>query len=347
MTRGARNGRARAGFTLIEAVVVLAVIGILLALVVPAVMVARESAWKAECANRLKQLGIALHSHQSIYNHFPSPMPPRTFRGGSSFANFDSISGYYELLPFLELVSVYNSINTGYAYRGFHLEFQADHPHNQTAFSTRLSHFVCPSDNKKNSSEGKGPNSFRFNVGLSDPFIDAGSPKAGAFEGLIFLAPSEFRDGLSRTVGMSERLLSDPIHAGYFDRNRDYWCAGVVRLIDTTDADSTLRVCRSLQDEPYYYVSKMGYSWMMAGPVNMWYNHVAPPNEKWPDCSTGHGNMSDPYYCHTCSIAARSVHYGGVHGLMMDGGVRFVGNGIDLQVWRAMGTRSGGESFSN
>ncbi|RUL87773.1 DUF1559 family PulG-like putative transporter [Tautonia sociabilis] len=346
MTRVARNARSRAGFTLIEALVVISVVGILVALLVPAVMFAREAASKAECSIRLKQLGIALHSHQSMYNRFPAPMPARSIRRGNSFASYDSISGYYEMLPFLDLVSLYNSINTGYENTEGRTEFSALHPANRSAYGTMISHFVCPSDNI-NSSSVNGPSSFRFNVGLSDPVRFARSPKAGAFEPTRSLAPSDYRDGVSLTVGMSERLLSEQSHGGHFDRRRDYWCAGAVDLIDISVDDNTLSVCRSMRHDPKDHISEMGNSWMMGGAVYTWYNHVAPPNEKSADCSTGHGNSSDPYYCHTCSIAARSLHHGGVHCLMMDGSVRFVRNGIDLQVWRGMGTRSGGETFSD
>jgi prepilin-type N-terminal cleavage/methylation domain-containing protein len=64
----------RAGFTLIELLVAVAIIAVLIALLLPAVQAAREAARRAQCANNLKQIGLALHGYHDAFGSLP-PRP--------------------------------------------------------------------------------------------------------------------------------------------------------------------------------------------------------------------------------------------------------------------------------
>jgi prepilin-type N-terminal cleavage/methylation domain-containing protein len=101
----------RQGFTLVELLVVIALIGMLLALLLPSVRVSREAARRSQCSNQLKQLGIALHNYHDANGHFPAAM------GGTNGAtpqkgNRGRLSGLVALLPCLEQTALWEQIST-------------------------------------------------------------------------------------------------------------------------------------------------------------------------------------------------------------------------------------------
>ena len=145
--------RDRLAFTLVELLVVIAVIGILVALLLPAVQAAREAARRTQCVNNLKQIGLGLHNYHTTFNVFPPTTTGAEAHGGQCGSGFYSWLAL--LLPFVEQSTLHDAIDfrrpmmdtcsqmSSSDYQA--LTISAAHP-NARAAATIVPLFLCPSD---------------------------------------------------------------------------------------------------------------------------------------------------------------------------------------------------------
>ncbi len=133
----AMTGRTKKAFTLVELLVVIAIIGILIALLLPAVQAAREAARRMQCTNKLKQLGLAMHSYNDAHGSFPYGSDYYT--NPSTGVRETGVAGFawtLAVLPYIEMGIYANQIDTS---------LSSSDSRNGVVTKKAQSNFVCPS----------------------------------------------------------------------------------------------------------------------------------------------------------------------------------------------------------
>lgn len=298
----------RRGFTLIELIVVIAVIGILVALILPAVQSAREAARRAQCKNQLKQLGLAVHGYHDLFQLLPiniSPYPdgpnPPPQRNGKGW-----IVG---ILPQLEQQALLDKLAVGFA-GDFFSGTGLKNPACRDAIQTSLPVLQCPSDS---SVRGASDQQFEWK----------GIPVAlTSYKGV--LGDSQLGGLMSQHTGSLPDCHSQGGCRGLFWRVTGQQPIGLSAVLDGTSQTLMLG-----EDVPEHNARSTAYF-----ANGDWASCHAPPNF--------FPNPPRPYDWWDV-MSFRSHHTGGVHFCLADGSVRFLNEHVDHTLYRGLSTRNGRE----
>jgi len=314
----------RRGFTVIELLVVIGVIGALTALLLPAVQAAREAARRAACRNNLKQIGLALHNYHSARRSFPPGNIQRTagFCPGMAepTVSYSTRFGNWmiAILPYLEQSALYDSYDP---------KSNNESPANRVVRETRVPTYVCPSDYKAEQSAVPAsgpaakqnaryaPGSYRAVTGRSEDglnYLDSemmfdykpqwrGPIHIAGVWGLTSETIPNILDGLSNTLMVGEACFSG--ESNY----RTFWAYS------------------------FAYYSQSGAT---AQERTLWGNYER--------CVEADGDGGP----NPCKRGWGSFHSGGLNFLTCDGAVHFISSNIDLNLFGSLATIAGGEGAS-
>ena len=197
--------RVSRGFTLIELLVVIGIIGILVALLLPAVQAAREAARRIQCRNHLKQIGLAIHNYHDVHNHFPSGYMSRFDSSGNDLG--PGWGWAAAILPQLEQSALFNQIR---------FDDNIEDAVNSVARTTKVATYLCPSDSTQPSWTVKqydtagntlqticnvATSNYVAVYGTSEPGVDGD----GCFSRDVNLRFADLVDGSSHTLFVGER----------------------------------------------------------------------------------------------------------------------------------------------
>jgi prepilin-type N-terminal cleavage/methylation domain-containing protein len=342
--------RRRQGFTLVELLVVIAIIGILVGLLLPAVQSAREAARRMSCSNNIRQLGLALHNHESTYKAFPAwgmdfndavmSQNPYGSRQGHSFI--------VRILPFIEQGNIANRLD---------MKLPIIHPNNMPppygtndpTIVSPVGTFICPSSPGERSAD-LGPYFSRNGLPLGPLLLgrtDYAAPR-GVDDSLAncagYVNPAQFRDNgmlgagniqLQQTVKLGEVVdgTSNTICLTEFAGRPFLWYRGR-RIPGFSDVEGGPELVSGTY--PDYSISRRIAGYSGAVPAAQVTDVRA---ALMPGCLSVNvinfdlGSRSGIY----------SFHPGGAHILRGDSSVQFMAESVSPGVLAALITRAGGE----
>jgi prepilin-type N-terminal cleavage/methylation domain-containing protein/prepilin-type processing-associated H-X9-DG protein len=184
------------GFTLLELLVAVAIIGLLAGLILPAVQKVRAAADRVRCQNNLRQIGLALHNYHGAHSAFPPGVSGEDPREAMPF-----VAWCTRVLPWLEQEALWNEAAAAFA---ADRNFLHDPPH--TGLSNPVRAFQCPSDGRVQQAHTIGRTGKLY---ASTSYLGVNGYNAHRNDGILFLDShvtlSEITDGTSNTIAVGER----------------------------------------------------------------------------------------------------------------------------------------------
>jgi len=338
-----RNSREARGFTLIELLVVISIIGILIALLLPAVQAAREAARRASCNNNLKQIGLALQNYLSAHQVFPpgyvSSVDPTITDACNQDAENAGVGvdlgpGWAwgsMILPQMEQLALFNAIN-------FSIPVSNPYHQNDTASTTLVAAYLCPSD-------AGGPDVVPVLKDPPDP-AQPGTFTGSAIDDYVARGNYVGMFGIGEICAASGATGTGPRGpaTGIFYRNSR---TGMAEITD--GSSQTIAVGERSHNLSYVtWTARSIGGWLgktsaMEGGTDQF---NPSPEESWTQVLGPAGLDDGPRTPNDPKAHVEdywSYHAGGVNFLFADGSVHMLRNSINPSVWRALATRKLGE----
>jgi prepilin-type N-terminal cleavage/methylation domain-containing protein len=320
------------GFTLIELLVVIAIIAVLIGLLLPAVQKVREAAARIQCANNLKQLGLALHTYHDANLAFPVSYGKASWDTPSSLNDKSTFSWRVYLLPYIEQDNIWRQLDpTVSARSGPEPPFGQTQPHpsnNILHAGDILKVYLCPSDGVSQTVTDAYPymwgsryfpdstkvacSNYMESGRVWDCTINADAV-ASAGAGCLTPGGRGFAPEADRTTwGPDSNIYGDGDGAGAQNSKR--------RIGDITDGTSnTIAASEMIPDCMQYS------SWMYGDTAN--FTTSLGINTRKPECCKYLGG--DYYNTWEINRGFKSFHPGGVNAVMGDESVRFLNDTIN------------------
>ncbi|MEM6690686.1 MAG: DUF1559 domain-containing protein [Planctomycetota bacterium] len=312
-------------FTLVELLVSISIIGVLIALLLPAVQSVRGAARRVQCQNNLKQIGLAFQNYQSAFRSLPYGA-----KGGLG------TSWTTDLLPFLELNQIYLDIPQGELGYGSDFTLQPQGVAFRRAARTLISAYRCPSEAspsfRAQPTEVIGARAINSYLGNAGNNIE----RDGYTLNIVTPAGTFFEQGMDDSNGVLRIVNLDPRRDGdekplpiKFHGISD----GLSHTLLVAESLSLAEPRCELCDHHSLYHPQFDRSRGSDFSEVLMSTHFKFNPEKAPD--------------RELEMTGMSFHHGGLHVLFCDGSVHFFANEIDDQIRLAVGSRDGGEEVNS